>query len=433
MDLKHLEEAKDKLSPNNLETGLPGREKQSEELYKFLYERLKIRQTTAEKRARVEAGLVANIKGRHMNKTMFVCGVPGTGKTATIQSVEHKLKKLFTQNPPPIHKFQSVYINGQHISNPIKIYSEILYKLTGEKCPPEKAQEKLDSIFNQENEQEAIPEKSRRSSRKPTVKRKLDPSSFKLIIIDELDVLYDERCQSVFYSLFDWPTSSESKVVLIAIANAMDLPERFMRGRIASRLGWDKLVFEPYTSDCLATILEVRLGPKLFNKCFDKNAVIIATKRIGRTTGDARRILDTCRLAIDKAIMSKIPKVTTALIDKVGFQNIDLQRREYIQSCPPCELAILKAIIIETNKVGEENVEATGVFHQMTRLLESCSNPIVRKQVIAPARYEELLNTLAAYSLIYLENDKPLFKRLMYIKDSGQAFKDLILSQPLVS
>lgn len=430
MSLDHLEEAKEKLSPNNLEAGLPGRDEQNEAIHNFLYERLKIRQTTTDKKARVSSGLVADIKGRHLNKTIFVCGVPGTGKTATIHCVEHHLKKLLDKKPAPIHRFQSVYINGQHLSAPNKVYCEILYKLTGETCHAEKAQEKLDEIFNQQYEPE--PEKSRRTSRRPsTVKRKLDPAAYKLIIIDELDVLYDERRQQVFYSLFDWPTSAESKVILIAIANAMDLPERFMRGRIASRLGWEKVVFEPYTSDCLAKILEARLGQKLMNKCFDKNAIIVATKRIGRTTGDARRILDTCRLAIDKAISSKVPKITAALIDQVGFQNLDQQRLEYIKSCPPLELAILKSILLEAGKVGEDNIEAMGVFRQLTTMLTRTKSPFLRNRIIAPGHYDELLNTLAAYSLIHLESDKPLFKRLMFIKDSGDAFRDLIRSQPL--
>ena len=42
--------------------------------------------------------------------------------------------------------------------------------------------------------------------------------------------------QSVLYSLFDWPTHRNSKLVVLAIANTLDLPERVMSNRVSSRL-----------------------------------------------------------------------------------------------------------------------------------------------------------------------------------------------------
>ena len=38
------------------------------------------------------------------------------------------------------------------------------------------------------------------------------------------------------YHLFDWPTRRRSKLIVIAIANTMDLPERMMINRVSSRL-----------------------------------------------------------------------------------------------------------------------------------------------------------------------------------------------------
>ena len=44
------------------------------------------------------------------------------------------------------------------------------------------------------------------------------------------------RKQDVLYNLFDWPTKPNSKLVVLAIANTMDLPERVMMNRVSSRL-----------------------------------------------------------------------------------------------------------------------------------------------------------------------------------------------------
>ena len=44
------------------------------------------------------------------------------------------------------------------------------------------------------------------------------------------------RKQDVLYNLFDWPTKPRSKLIVLAIANTMDLPERVMMNRVSSRL-----------------------------------------------------------------------------------------------------------------------------------------------------------------------------------------------------
>ncbi len=46
------------------------------------------------------------------------------------------------------------------------------------------------------------------------------------------------RKQTVMYNIFDWPTRRSAKLTVLAIANTMDLPERIMMNRVASRLVW---------------------------------------------------------------------------------------------------------------------------------------------------------------------------------------------------
>lgn len=53
--------------------------------------------------------------------------------------------------------------------------------------------------------------------------------------VPQLDLL-TTRKQDVLYNLFDWPTKPRSKLVVLAIANTMDLPERVMMNRVSSRL-----------------------------------------------------------------------------------------------------------------------------------------------------------------------------------------------------
>ena len=54
--------------------------------------------------------------------------------------------------------------------------------------------------------------------------------------MDELDQLMTAK-QDVVYNFFNWPTLTGAKLVVLAVANTMDLPERDMSGRVRSRLG----------------------------------------------------------------------------------------------------------------------------------------------------------------------------------------------------
>ena len=59
---------------------------------------------------------------------------------------------------------------------------------------------------------------------------------FSVVLMDELDQLVTAK-QDVVYNFFNWPTLAGSKLVVLAVANTMDLPERVMSGRVRSRLG----------------------------------------------------------------------------------------------------------------------------------------------------------------------------------------------------
>ena len=57
-----------------------------------------------------------------------------------------------------------------------------------------------------------------------------------VVLMDELDQLVTPK-QDVVYNFYNWPTLVGSKLVVIAIANTMDLQEGVMTGQVRSRLG----------------------------------------------------------------------------------------------------------------------------------------------------------------------------------------------------
>lgn len=73
-----------------------------------------------------------------------------------------------------------------------------------------------------------------------------------------MDLLCTKR-QDVVYNLLDWPSKNGAKLVVVTIANTMDLPERILMGKVTSRLGLTRLTFPPYNFKQLEAIVESRL------------------------------------------------------------------------------------------------------------------------------------------------------------------------------
>ena len=105
------------------------------------------------------------------------------------------------------------------------------------------------------------------------------------------------RRQSVLYHLLDWPTRAHSRLVVVAVANTMDLPER-MLPRVASRLGMGRISFAPYNKADIKTIVEDRLS-RLHGTLFDDAAVMMVSAKVAQISGDVRRALQISQRAVE--------------------------------------------------------------------------------------------------------------------------------------
>lgn len=59
---------------------------------------------------------------------------------------------------------------------------------------------------------------------------------YSVVLMDELDQMLTAK-QDVIYNFFNWPTLAGSRLIVLAVSNTMDLPQRVMTGRVRSRLG----------------------------------------------------------------------------------------------------------------------------------------------------------------------------------------------------
>ena len=84
-------------------------------------------------------------------------------------------------------------------------------------------------------------------------------------VLDEIDQL-DSKSQEVLYSLFELPYLNKSKLVLVGIANALDLTDRILP-RLKMHEGFSpaELIFPAYSKSEILAILKTRLAPFMEN------------------------------------------------------------------------------------------------------------------------------------------------------------------------
>ena len=221
--------------------------------------------------------------GKRKPGSIYMCGKPGTGKTAMIKGVCEELKKK---------KIRTLSLNGMTLTGGAKdLFQELLKQL----CPGA-VKERMD------------PEASLR-------KILTDPKSDRLtcIVIDEMDALLESgTLQATLCTLFEWPKLKNSRLIVVGIANALDLTERFMPLLIRKGCAPTVISFSAYTDKHMLDILRHRITaqPATTPPCsptggvrisVDSPALELCARRVSAESGDVRKALEACRLACQAA------------------------------------------------------------------------------------------------------------------------------------
>ncbi|KAH9981734.1 hypothetical protein BJV74DRAFT_74014 [Russula compacta] len=153
---------------------------------------------------------------------IYISGAPGMGKTATVHAVVRELKRMAEHNETSPSTY--VEINGLRIPEPNAAYGLLWEAISGH---------------------DTATDGHLRLSAKVALKHlsrhfespwRAGPGGHACVVLmDELDQLMTAK-QDVVYNFINWPT--------LAVANTMDLPERVMSGRVRSRLGMVRTVYD---------------------------------------------------------------------------------------------------------------------------------------------------------------------------------------------
>ncbi|KAH3675150.1 hypothetical protein WICMUC_002806 [Wickerhamomyces mucosus] len=225
--------------------------------------------------------------------TVYISGTPGTGKTLTTREVVRNLHYQAKEGNTPTFKYAE--INGLKI-----ISGKSAYELLWETISPNQkiASSNLPSVL------EAYFQESK-------------PKSPIIVLLDELDEL-SLKSNTVLYNFFNWTTYSNAKLIVIGLANTMDLPERTLANKTSSRLGLTRITFPGYTHEELIDIVKLKLN--LYRKrgiTVQNDSIEYAARKIASLSGDARRVLTIIERSIELAQFGKFDskdKVTVKIV-----------------------------------------------------------------------------------------------------------------------
>lgn len=201
---------------------------------------------------------------------LYISGVPGTGKTLCVREVMKQLAEMRLAGKIPDFDYKEV--NCMNLESPRDIFTVMWQALSGERLPAAAAQRNLNEVFT------------------------LDPPDyFIILLVDEIDLLLTNQ-QSELYCLLEWSSLARSHLIIIAVANLMNLDSR-LKPKISSRMGRSAVRFYAYKAPELQTIINSRIGDL---EVIEPQAISLLCKKIANIGGDARKCLEVAKRVITK-------------------------------------------------------------------------------------------------------------------------------------
>nr|XP_008517143.1 PREDICTED: cell division control protein 6 homolog isoform X2 [Equus przewalskii] len=328
--------------------------------------------------------------------SLYLSGAPGTGKTACLSRILQDLKEL--------KGFKTIMLNCMSLRSAQAVFPAIAQEICQEGVSRPAGKDMMRKLENHMTAEKG-----------PMI----------VLVLDEMDQL-DSKGQDVLYTLFEWPWLSNSRLVLIGIANTLDLTDRILprlqaREKCKPRL----LNFPPYTKNQIATILQDRLNQVSRDWVVDDAAIQFCARKVSAVSGDVRKALDVCRRAIEivesdvksQTILkplseckspseSLVPKQVglihiSQVISEVDGNRMTLSREGAQDSFPLQQKILVCSLLLLTRQLKIKEVT-------LGKLYEAYSN-VCRKQQVAAVDQSECLSLsglLEARGILGLKKNK---------------------------
>lgn len=237
---------------------------------------------------------------------LYVSGPPGTGKSAMINEIT-------TEVAAESSSVRRAYINCMSIKSSKDLYLTLVDLLCDE---PEAEEENAVAMLQ-----------------KMFIPKKKSHDVF-VVVLDEIDHVLSLDLESL-YRVFEWSMQKSSRLLLVGIANALDLTDRFLPRLKSRNLKPELLPFLPYTAAQVKAIIVKRLRSLLpehkndsdFIPFFHPAAIELCSRKVASQTGDLRKAFEVCRRALD-------------LVENDTSLNLENDAKEQILQMTPSRKAL---------------------------------------------------------------------------------------------
>lgn len=354
--------------------------------------------------------------------SLYISGAPGTGKTAVVNHVLNKMKIE--------HKdLKTAFINCMMLKDSNAVFRQLHEQLVG---VPIKAKDSMKAM-----------EKLFMSCLEPI-----------LLVLDEIDQL-DNKHHHILYQIFEWPAIENSKLILIGIANALDLTDRVLPRLQASTVCRPVLMnFPPYSSTQISDILKHRLQD---SEIIEPSAITFCARKVSAVAGDMRKALDVCRRAVEMVESdvrcqhvlktadcnsptkrnqpARVKKVTIAHISQImsDVYGSSVTAANSSENGVPLQQKLAVCSLLVLVKNGKVKEVALGKLHEV--YVKVC-----RRQQMAPvdqSEFHSVLSLLDARGVVTLKKAKDTRMTKVSLKldeqELEQTLKDKALMASIIS
>lgn len=212
-------------------------------------------------------------------RCMYVSGPPGTGKSALVSEVCRDIQGT--------KGVETAYVNCMSAKCSKDVYGKLIREFDGHGDEVEcndigRLREKL-------------------------FPRGQNSDHVYIVTLDEIDHLLTLDLE-ILYTLFQWSMHRSSRLILIGIANALDLTDRFLPRLKAKNLKPQLLPFFPYTAPQIGSVITTKLKslalpdpttPVDYIPFLHPAAIQLCSKKAASQSGDLRKAFDIVRRTVD--------------------------------------------------------------------------------------------------------------------------------------
>ena len=202
----------------------------------------------------------------------------------------------------------------------------------------------------------------------------------------------------------------------------MDLPEKLQQ-KIASRIGNNRLVYEPYNREQITEIINSRIGAKdESTSIFDKQAVNLLASKVSSYSGDIRRSLQVAKRALEltrdeyyktyKGDMSK--KLINVSYKHVisAFEDLyNTKQTQLLKSLRKYEVLVVIGVFLEQIKTKNEKVSLEKLQDRCDAMLMKInwfadkSGSVTTRKKIPSNTFREVVKRLQSFGLLNVTVD----------------------------